>query len=103
MTPDDVRTYCELRGYSRAYADYWAAHLRCETCHLRDSEPPHHLRTRGAHGNVDEPWNLLALCWLCHRLIEQIGAVAFAAQCPPDVAEKIRAAREHPMGAGGRR
>lgn len=103
MTPDDVRAYCRHRGYSTDYAEYWAAHLRCEVCRLRDSGPPHHMRTRGAHGAVDEPWNLVALCRPCHRLIEQIGAVAFAEQCPPDVAAKLRSARERPMGAGGRR
>ena len=102
MTPDAVRDYCHHRGYSLDYADYWASHLRCEACRLRDAGPPHHIRTRGAHGAVDEAWNLVALCWLCHRLAEQIGAAAFAEQCPPEVAQKIREARERGMGAGGK-
>jgi len=48
---------------------------------------------------VDEAWNLLSLCRECHRLAEQIGAVVFAEQCPPEVAAKIRAARERGMSA----
>ena len=33
---------------------------------MEASGPPHHICSRGAHGVIDEEWNLLALGVLCN-------------------------------------
>ena len=93
MTPTEIRAYCRRRRYSREYADYWAAHTVCEACKSSPSGPPHHIRSRGAHGNVDEPWNLIALCIWDHTRAHTWGRALFA-EFYSAVADKIRAAWE---------
>jgi len=95
VTTDDIIAYCGRKRYSLAYARYWAAHVRCEACYENTpSEPPHHIRTRGA-GGKDEAGNLLALCALHHRQVHDAGADTFAARYPA-LAGKIRKARSVP-------
>jgi hypothetical protein len=95
MTTDDIITYCARKRYSLAYTRYWTSHVRCEACYENTpSEPPHHIRTRGAGGR-DDAGNLLALCVAHHRQVHDAGADTFAARYP-SLAGKIRKARSVP-------
>ena len=39
----------------------------CELCGKRMAQPDrHHIVRRSAGGRIDEPWNLIFLCRLCH-------------------------------------
>jgi len=89
---DDIFAYCKKKGYSRAYATYWANHPWCEACVVSPSQPPHHIITRGAHG-PDENWNLLALCPIHHRMYHNKGHQQFADRFH-HLEYKIRSARE---------
>ena len=75
MNQDDIITYCARKHYSLGYARYWTEHVACEACG-RPSEPPHHIRTRGA-GGKDDSRNLLGLCVEHHREIHATGSRLF--------------------------
>jgi hypothetical protein len=91
---EEKTAYCGRHGYSRPYLAYWIAHPGCECNCAAPSEPPHHIRTRGA-GGTDEEWNLLALCVLHHRTIHHKGVESFA-RLFPVVEKKIHAALDRP-------
>jgi hypothetical protein len=80
-TCDEIKKYCFLHGYMMAYADYAATHRTCEACG-DIAALPHHINTRGAHGDIDDAWNLLGLCQRHHRMIHDISAAAFADRFP---------------------
>jgi hypothetical protein len=84
----------KIKNCSHYYADYFASHIWDEIDPKgKLAEFPHHIRTRGAHGNIDQPWNLLALSPENHRLWHQIGPDAFYrkfAMSRRDVLKKIR-------------
>mgnify|MGYP001560173735 CR=1 FL=1 len=92
MTADEKRAYCEAKGYSIEYADYWIRHPMCECCHLFYSEAPHHLVTRGGGGG-DEDSNLLALCAGHHRTIHNVGDLQLGRLIGGVVQAKIMAAK----------
>ena len=97
----EIMKFCVKQDYSRPYAIYWILHPRCEGCAEEDSGPPHHLRTRGAHGAIDEPWNLLALGTKCHTEIGQ-NPQKFLARMErlyPAVGRKILDALARPLPA----
>lgn len=94
MTPEEKRAYCKHRGYSDAYADYWVAHPKCEVGDGGNTQPPHHMKTRGAHGVIDTPENLLALCFFHDRLIHNIGDLQLGRQVGGEVQRKINAAKK---------
>lgn len=49
---------------SPEYLAYAQAHPFCEADDCRQASiSPHHIRSRGAHGNIDDSKNLIALCW----------------------------------------
>ena len=80
-------------GYSREYAEYAEVHQFCEVCG-RPARKPHHIRTRGRWGNVDDHRNLLSLCELHDTSLEGIhgiGPRSFA-RAHPVVAKKIEVA-----------
>ena len=78
MTGDEIRTYCKRRRYSVKYTDYWVTHPYCEayrgTGVAVAAGAPHHIATRGAHGECDEPWNLVSLAYANHRMVHQSEA-----------------------------
>ncbi len=51
-----------FKKFSRAYLLYAETHRFCEACGAQ-ALFPHHIRSRGRHGVIDEAWNLIALCW----------------------------------------
>jgi hypothetical protein len=71
MTTDEIRAWGKKRKYAREYVEYWVSHRVCEAGMDAASGPPHHINTRGAHGNLDEPWNLLALSPARHSGVSQ--------------------------------
>lgn len=95
LNADEKREYCKKRGYSALYAEYWCSHVGCEARCSAPSEPPHHLRTRGA-GGPDDEWNLLALCALHHRLYHNVGGHRFS-EMFSHLAKKISESRHHPL------
>jgi hypothetical protein len=95
VTADEKRLWCRLHGYSTLYQEYWVGHPSCEVCHTADSEPPHHLKTRGAGGD-DSYENLLALCAQDHRRIHTLGDAEMARRVGGVVGEKILAAKGTP-------
>ncbi len=95
---EQILSTCRDRGWSPMYAVYWATHQICEACGQKESGPPHHILGRSAHGTIDEPWNLLSLCFDCnygrggaHGI--NGGNKALAERCPA-VAGKIKSAYE---------
>jgi hypothetical protein len=101
LSQEEKTEFCKARGYSAAYCAYWCEHVGCECRCTAPSEPPHHLRTRGAHGNIDEAWNLVAACLLHHRMFHTVGGIRMA-QLFPHLKEKIIAARTHPIDRRGK-
>lgn len=93
MTTDEIRAWGKKRKYSREYVEYWVSHRVCEAGMDAASGPPHHINTRGAHGNLDESWNLLALSPARHSEYHSVGHRIFA-QRYPHLEAKIREARE---------
>ena len=53
----------------------------CTSCG-RSGEPDgnalHHIYGRKAHGVIDEPWNLMPLCFKCHRDCHDMPFAEFA-------------------------
>ncbi|MCX5769461.1 MAG: hypothetical protein NTZ09_04200 [Candidatus Hydrogenedentes bacterium] len=96
MTRDDVFVHCLRNRYGADYAQYWMDHLVCEAGCEKPSQPPHHLRTRGAGGD-DSPENLLALCVEDHAIIGTMGRQEFVRRYP-HLKRKIEAAFERPRG-----
>lgn len=90
ITADEVRAYGRRMGLSREYTEYAATHLFCRVC-PEPARLPHHINTRGGHGNIDSPWNLLALCTEHHLEIDQLGNARFCER-HPEAREKIEAA-----------
>ena len=78
---DEKILYGARHHYSAGYVSFWIDHPRCETGCSDPSEPPHHIRTRGA-GGKDEAGNLLALCVHHHKLVHTEGVETFAARFP---------------------
>jgi hypothetical protein len=97
MNRDDIMIYCAKHHYSAAYASYWLDHIGCETCGA-SSEPPHHIRTRGAGGS-DNASNLLALCVKHHRQIHDIGDERFGTKHPSLINKIVRAKSAPRMSA----
>jgi hypothetical protein len=93
MSPEDKLAYCTHNGYSFAYYEYWAAHPTCECCD-QESQPPHHIKTRGA-GGEDTPENLLALCVQHHRMIHNVGDLRLGRMVGGEVQAKIVAVKKH--------
>ena len=93
MTADMIRVWGRKRKYSRDYVEYWVFHRVCEAGMDAASGPPHHINSRGAHGNIDEAWNLLALSRTRHAEYHDVGHRVFARRYP-HLEPKIRAARE---------
>ena len=91
LSYEEKAAYCKRHGYSRFYELYWQARPGCECQCGQPSEPPHHIRTRGA-GGEDMHSNLLALCVTHHRMVHNVGVLRFAEMFPP-LAEKMRAAK----------
>ena len=59
MTTDEIRRYCRKHRYSLAYAEFWATHPMCAVAGCPyPSDPPHHIRTRGAGGKDTDLLNL---------------------------------------------
>lgn len=92
---EDRLKFAKRRGFSDGYAEYFARHIFDEV------EPtaklatwPHHIRTRGAHGDIDESWNLLALTPENHRFLHSQGADAFIKKfwAKPEITRKIKRA-----------
>jgi hypothetical protein len=81
-TPEQIIRYCRKRGFSDAYAQYASTHLWCEACRFEPAVLPHHLRTRGAHGDIDTPENLLSLCRWHHTYIDSIPHAIFIEHFP---------------------
>jgi hypothetical protein len=79
-------------NYSKQYRDYRLTHLVCEGCGRRTNALPHHILSRGAHGVIDTPSNLLELCPEHHALWHTIGRGAFLKQFP-HLADKVMSAR----------
>ncbi len=71
-----IKKHCRKYKYTEAYTNYWLAHPFCEICGYY-SDPPHHIRTRGA-GGTDEPGNLLSLCIAHHAEAHTLGVMSFA-------------------------
>jgi hypothetical protein len=92
MTAEDKLAYCTHHGYSFAYYEYWAAHPACEVCGA-ESQPCHHLRTRGA-GGQDTPENLLALCVQHHRMIHNVGDIQLGRMVGGAIQQKIMTAKK---------
>lgn len=91
MTQEEIRRYCKKHRYSREYAEFWATHPRCAVAACPyPSDPPHHIRTRGAGGTDGD---LLNLCHLHHWMIHADGVRTFATK-HPEVAERIAAVME---------
>jgi hypothetical protein len=95
VTRDDIWGYCLQRHYSAAYAGYWMDHRVCEACQRKPSEPPHHVRTRGANGVDDSPENLLGLCLEDHAMIHAMGRQVFVKRYP-HLKRKIDSAFDRP-------
>lgn len=97
MIGEDILRWGKKRGYGKKYAEYYATHLWCEAHQAYGlnipAGPPHHINSRGAHGNIDENWNLISLCRDCHTLIHQVGDAAFCDHFPL-MRYKIEAGRE---------
>jgi hypothetical protein len=60
---------------------YMNAHPTCEACGIVESRDGHHIVTR-ATGGLEEDWNYLALCVVCHTTWHNIGRKSFAARYP---------------------
>ena len=71
-----IKRHCKKHRYSDSYRDYWQLHPFCEICGYH-SDPPHHIRTRGAGGG-DEPENLISLCTAHHGEAHTMGVMSFA-------------------------
>jgi len=75
VTGDEIRAYCKRRRYPVKYTDYWVAHPWCEAYRAAGvavaAGAPHHIATRGAHGECNEPWNLISLAPANHRMVHQ--------------------------------
>lgn len=68
------------KHWSAAYTQHWIDNPACAVC-TDPSEPPHHVRTRGA-GGTDDAVNLLNLCAVHHRQIHDAGVTTFMARYP---------------------
>ena len=95
---ENLLYWAKKKGYSESYARYYASHLYCEAHQGYNisipAGPPHHINTRGAHGDLDEYWNLLSLCTECHTMIHNCGDEKFCESFPL-VRDKIEAGRAH--------
>lgn len=71
--------------------EWFRGNASCEHCGGRGQLVPHHIRARGMGGGsrIDHPFNLVALCALCHA-----KAHAPKDPIPPDAFEAIVARRE---------
>ena len=94
MTNEDRLAHCTHHGYSFAYYEYWSSHPACEcpAC-SQESQPPHHIRTRGA-GGLDVPENLLALCVQHHRMAHNVGDLQIGRMVGGSVQAKIVAIKK---------
>lgn len=56
------------------------AEIREKSCVVCARIPcdPHHLKTVGAHGQIDEDWNVVPLCRQCHSKVHSTGIYTFA-------------------------
>ena len=74
-TWNEMKKWAQKNKYSTEYAKYYYEHQYCEADFsigmLTPASPPHHILSRGAHGNIDEGWNLVSLSFTNHRLVEQ--------------------------------
>ena len=97
MTGDEIRAYCKRRRYSAQYTDYWVAHPWCEAYRTAGvavtAGAPHHIATRGAHGECNEPWNLVSLAPANHQMVHQ-GEARFLETFPTLRSRFERAHRE---------
>jgi hypothetical protein len=92
VTTEEKLVYCVHRGYAITYYDYWATHPICEICHSQESQPPHHIKTRGA-GGEDTEENLLSLCSQHHAMIHAMGDAYVARYAQGAVGDKIIASK----------
>lgn len=94
---EDIRAHCKQKKYSKEYTEYWTKHPVCEACRKRPARTPHHIRSRGSSGVIDEPWNLLALCQKCNYGLGGVhgidGGNKALAKRYPCVARKIISAK----------
>ena len=65
------------------------AHPECEACGF-PSEELHHIISRRS-GGLDEEWNWLALCKVCHSIFHNSGRVTFCKRFP-HLEDKVKAA-----------
>ena len=72
-----IRKICVRNHYSAEYMGYWIQHKWCEVCGADTTEPPHHIKTRGA-GGQDNQENLIELCREHHIEVHKIGRETFA-------------------------
>ena len=68
VTKTKKRRYIRKRKYkvTPALIEYMNTHRFCEACGHLGHGLPHHIKGTGAHGRIDEDWNLVRLCYDCH-------------------------------------
>ena len=79
---DEKMAMAARKHWSAAYTGFWMDSPGCAADGCGEpSEPPHHIRTRGAGGS-DDSYNLLPLCVSHHREIHTIGCKLFMFRHP---------------------
>jgi hypothetical protein len=56
--------------------------LPCFVCYKPGPSDPSHIRSRGAVGNVNTNWNVVAMCRKCHIEWHQMGRITFLNKHP---------------------
>lgn len=92
ITNEAIKTYCKRKKYSKEYAEFWCNNRFCECCRM-PSSAPHHIHSRGAHGNIDDDWNLLNLCLEHHNMLHAVGEDYFIKKYP-GLKDKFKKAKE---------
>ena len=89
------KRYIKKRKYkvTSALVDYVERHPFCEACGQPGHGLPHHIQSTGAHGRIDEDWNLLRLCFDCHYgIVHGLPGIRGLIEQYPRIAGKVQGA-----------